>query len=308
MAKYAIKREFFPFNYFKPPLSENFLKVAVPFMTPPKFIYKDKAVECKRYEVVSYDRAKIECFMFSPKNKKGSLPCLIYTHGGGFVLPAAGYHYKNAMRYAKEVGCKVWFINYRLAPEHPFPAFFEDCYEAMRYLYENAEELCVDRAKIAVGGDSAGGTLAVGLCLMARDRNYPVKFLFQMLAYPFLDMRGVSESNKKYIDTPMWNSKLSDKIAPMTKVDKTKPNYIYYSPVEGDKFNGLPPAYIESAEFDCLHDDGLIYARLLENAKVSVTVNETKGTMHGFDIKQNAPTTKKVLEDRIEFMKNGFAK
>ena len=159
MSKYPIKKEFFPFNHFTPPISEGFLKMAVPFMKAPRFIYKDKALDTKRYEIESYDGEKIECFFMSPKGAGKNAPCLIYIHGGGFVLPAAGYHYKNAMRYAKEVGCKVWFVNYRLAPEHPFPIFFEDCYAAACYLYKNADTLGVDIHKIGIGGDSAGSTL-----------------------------------------------------------------------------------------------------------------------------------------------------
>lgn len=306
MSKYPIKKEFFPFNHFTPPISKGFLKIAVPFMKAPRFIYKDKALSVSRHEVKSYDGENIECFMFSPKTEKEKRPCLVYIHGGGFVLPAAGYHYKNAMRYAKEVGCKVWFINYRLAPKYPFPVFFEDCYSAVCHLYEHADEWDVDVNEIGIGGDSAGSTLSVGTCLMARDRNYPIKFAFQMLVYPFLDMRGNSESNKKYTDTPMWNSSLSDVIEPMTNVDKTQPSYVYYSPVESKSFDGLPPAYVETAQYDCLHDDGILYADLLQKSGIPVTLNQTEGTMHGFDIKQNAPTTQQALQNRINFMQKMF--
>lgn len=139
--------------------------------------------------------------------------------------------------------------------------------------------------------------------MMARDRKHPVKFSFQMLPYPFLDMRNNSESCKKYTDTPMWNSTLSSRIVPMTKVDRNHPNYVYYSPVEAKSFEGLPPAYIETAEFDCLHDDGILYAKKLRDAGVEVTLNETKGTMHGFDIMQKAEITQAALTARIEFMK-----
>ena len=89
----------------------------------------------------------------------------------------------------------------------------------------------------------------------------------------------------------------------MTKVDRNNPNYVYYSPVEAESFEGLPPAYVETAEFDCLHDDGILYAEKLHKAGVEVTLNETKGTMHGFDIVQKAQTTKAALAARIEFMK-----
>lgn len=304
--KYKISKEFFPFSYFTPPISEKFLAMAVPHMKTPNYIYKDKALEVSRHEIVSCDGEKIECFLMSPLTADGNMPCLIYIHGGGFVLPAAGYHYKNAMRYAKEVGCKVIFVNYRLAPQHRHPVFFEDCYAAMCWTYDHADTLGIDVTRMGIGGDSAGATLAAGVCMMARDRKHPVKFLFQMLPYPFLDARNNSEASRKFTDTPMWNSSLSNRIAPMTKVDRSRPDYVYYSPVEAECFEGLPPAYIETAEFDCLHDDGILYARKLREAGIEVMLNETLGTMHGFDIVQNAQTTKKALCARIEFMKEQY--
>ena len=304
--KYKINKEFFPFNLFTPPISEKFLKIAVPHMKTPKFLFKDQELCVETYDIESYDKEKIRCCLISPKDIVENAPCLIYIHGGGFVLPAAGYHYKNAMKYAKEINCKVLFINYRLAPKHPHPIFFEDCYAAMCWLYENANELSINKTLIGIGGDSAGSTLSVGVCMMARDRNHPIKFKFQMLPYPFLDARNNSQSCKKYTDTPMWNSKLSKRIGPMTNVDKTNPNYIYYSPVEASSFIGLPPAYIETAEFDCLHDDGILYANKLKSAGINVILNETKGTMHGFDIVQKAKTTKYAIKARINFMYNMF--
>lgn len=303
MNKYAINWEFFPWNLFAPPISEKFLAMSVPYMKPPKSLWRDPGLDVTTYEVTSYGGEKITCFVLSPKNLSAKAPCLIYLHGGGFVLEAAGYHYSNAIRYAKEVGCKVVFPLYRLAPKHPHPVFFEDCYATFCWAYDYAEDLGIDTQRIGIGGDSAGSTLAVGVCMMARDRNHPVKFRCQMLPYPFLDARNTSESCKKYIDTPMWNSRLSDRIGPMTKVDRKDPNYIWYSPVEADSFEGLPPAYIETAEFDCLHDDGILYAKLLREAGIKVVLNETKGTMHGFDIATKAPTTLVAMEQRISFMK-----
>lgn len=306
MSKYMISRQFFPFSYFKPPISERFLAMVVPFMKAPKFINKDKELEVSHHNIKSYDGEDIECFLMAPKTIKKHAPCLIYIHGGGFVLPAASYHYRNAMRYAKEVACKVFFINYRLAPKHPHPIFFEDCYAAMSWLYEHADLLDIDPSLIGIGGDSAGATLAVGVCMMIKDRNHPLKLVFQMLVYPFLDARNNSDSAKRYNDTPMWNSSLSNRIAPMTKVDKNRLDYIYYSPVEARRFKELPLAYIETAEFDCLHDDGILYAKKLSQAGIKVILNETKATMHGFDIVQKAPITQNALQSRISFMKKAF--
>ncbi len=306
MSKYPISREFFPFSHFTPPISEKFLAMAVPHMRTPKSVFRDPAVEVSRHEVESFDGERIECLLMSPMSIEGTAPCLIYIHGGGFVLPAAGYHYHNAMRYAKEAGCKVLFVHYRLAPKHPHPVFFEDCYAAFCFAHDHAGELSIDLSRIGVGGDSAGATLAVGICMMARDRMHPVKCLFQMLPYPYLDAWGNSASCKKYTDTPMWNSTLSDRIGPMTKVDRSDPSYLYYSPVEAESFEGLPPAYIETAEFDCLHDDGILYAEKLRDAGIDVVLTETRGTMHGFDIMEKAPTAKAAVAARIEYMRNAF--
>lgn len=306
MAKYKISKEFFPFSHFRAPISEGFLKIAVPFMKPPKYIYRDKELDVSRVEITSYDGEKIECFMMSPKSLSGDSPCLIYIHGGGFVLAAAGCHYKNAMYYAKEVGCRVLFVNYRLAPKYKHPVFFEDCYAAMCWVYENAEKLGVDISEIGIGGDSAGSTLSVGVCMMARERNHPIKFAFQMLPYPFLDARNNSESARKFTDTPMWNSRLTDRITPMTRADRSRPDYVWYSPVEAESFQELPPAYIETAEFDCLYDDGILYAEKLKEAGIEFEFNHTKGTMHGFDIMQKAKTTKEALAARVRFMKKRF--
>lgn len=303
MKKYAIKGEFFPWNLFAPPISEKFLAMAVPHMKPPKSLWRDRELDVTTHEIVSYDGGKINCFVLAPKNPPSKAPCLLYLHGGGFVLEAADYHYHNAMRYAKELGCKVVLPQYRLAPAYPFPVFYEDCYRTLCWLWDNAVELGIDTDRIGIGGDSAGSTLSVGVCMMARDRSHPVKFRFQMLPYPYLDARGASESCKRFTDTPMWNSTLSHRIGPMTKVERTEPGYVYYSPVEAESFAGLPPAYVETAEFDCLHDDGILYANLLRKAGIPVTLNETKGTMHGFDIAQKAPTTLAAMGQRIRFMK-----
>ena len=92
----------------------------------------------------------------------------------------------------------------------------------------------------------------------------------------------------------------------MTRADRSRPDYVYYSPLEAKGFDGLPPAYVETAEFDCLHDDGIRYAKELEKAGIEVTLNETKGTMHGFDIVQKAKATDAAIKARIAFMKSKF--
>lgn len=305
--KYRISKEFFPFSHFKPPIGERFLSLAVPFMKPPLRLFRDKTLTVTRHKIPSYDGEAVECLLISPVALGGAAPCLLYFHGGGFVLPAAGYHYRNAVRYAKEVGCRVLFVNYRLAPRHPHPVFFEDGYAAACWAYAHADRLGIDRARVGVGGDSAGATLAVGVSMMLRDRHSPIRFAFQMLAYPFLDARNNSASCHKFTDTPMWNSRLSSRIAPMTRAKRGRPDYVLYSPLEAESLEGLPPAYIETAEFDCLHDDGILYAERLRAEGIGVVLNETRGTMHGFDIVGRAAATREALAARIRFMQEGFA-
>lgn len=303
MKKYAIRREFLPWSLFAPPISERFLAMAVPHMKPPKSLWRDPELRVEQYRIPCQDGQQISCFLLSPRDLPEKAPCLLYFHGGGFVLEAAGYHYGNAAAYAKTLGCRVVFPRYRLAPEHPHPVFFEDCYSTFCWAWDRAEELGICRERMAVGGDSAGATLAVGVCLMAKERCHPVRFRFQMLPYPYLDARNNSESCKKYTDTPMWNSTLSQRIGPMTRADRNHPNYVWYSPVEAESLEGMPPAYIETAQFDCLHDDGILYARRLREAGIPVALNETEGTIHGFDIAEKAPTTRAAMARRIAFMK-----
>lgn len=308
MSKYKINREFFPFTHFRAPINKPFLKLAAAFMKPPKFIYRDKELKTVKHKVKSFDGFLLDTFVISPIHISEPSPALIYIHGGGFVMEAAGCHYRNAMRYAKEVGCKVIFVTYRLAPDYPHPIFFEDCYATVCWAYDNADALGIDRERIGIGGDSAGSALSVGTCLMARDRNHPIRFVFQMLPYPFLDARNNSDSCKRFTDTPMWNSTLSSKIAPMTRADRARPDYIYYSPVEAESLEGLPPAYIETAEFDCLHDDGILYAARLRSEGIEVDLNETAGTMHGFDVMRKAPTSLAAVAARIDYMKKKYNK
>ena len=182
-------------------------------------------------------------------------PGLLVIHGGGFIFEAAASHYIHAANYAKEAGCVVVFPKYRLAPDFPFPYPQEDSYAAFVWLFEHAADLNIDPARIGVTGDSAGGTLAVTSCLMARDRGKAYRPAFQLLVYPFLDGRGQSESYRKYTDVPMWNSSLSRKVGRYTDPDPGSIPLAYRSPVEAESLEGLPPAYIEVAEFDALHDD-----------------------------------------------------
>ncbi|MCR5577367.1 MAG: alpha/beta hydrolase [Oscillospiraceae bacterium] len=289
-----------------PRVNKRFLKLARLSLKIPGFIYKDPEVEARALSVPSFDGGEIGLFVFTPRGIAKPAPCLIDIHGGGFVFEGARSHFRHAFTYAKKAACIVVYVRYRLAPEFPFPYPQEDCWSALCWVYEHAEELGIDRERIGIGGDSAGGTLSVTSCMMVRDRGNSVKPLFQMLIYPWLDDRNVSQSYRRYTDTPMWNSDLSRSVSPLVNPDPSATPLAYRSPVEAESFFGLPPAYIEVAEFDPLHDDGVYYAELLKKAGIAAELHETKGTMHGFDAKLRAPTTQRMLESRIAFMRKMF--
>lgn len=299
--KYAISREFFPFNLFAPPMSEGFVRLAQKGMREPRFFRRDPELDVETRSV-PVKGGEIAVDLIIPKGIARPAPCLVCYHGGGFVFRASDSHYRHAMTYAREAKCIVAFPQYRLAPDHPFPTPQEDACAALCWVHDHAQELGVDPSRIAVGGDSAGGTLAVVSCMMARDRGHAVRPVGQLLVYPWLDGRNGSESFRRFMDTPMWNARLSVKVGPIINPEPDKTPLPYRSPVEAASHAGTPPTYVEVAEFDCLHDDGVLYANLLEGEGVPVTLHEVSGAMHGFDTVVKAPTTRRMVGLRAAFL------
>ena len=304
--KYPISREFFPFNLLHVSITPRIIDLSQKWMKAPGFLWKDPELETKTVHIPAYKDGTIEAYVISPKNIAEPAPCFVNIHGGGFVFEGFVSHYRHAVNYAKQVRCKVVYVRYRLAPKYPFPYPQEDCCAALCWVYDHADELGIDRNRIGIGGDSAGGALSVISCMMARDRGHAVKPLFQLLIYPWLDGRNCSDSYKRYTDTPMWNSTMSKDVTPLINPDPDATPLAYRSPVEAESFAGMPRAYIETAEFDPLHDDGSCYAELLRKEGIPAELHETKGTMHGFDARLDAPTTKKCVANRIDYMRRMF--
>jgi acetyl esterase/lipase len=207
--------------------------------------------------------------------------------------------------YAAKTPCKVVYVDYRLAPKYAFPVGVEDCYAAFQWARQNAGELGIDPNKIAVGGDSAGGDLAAAVNLIALDRNTPTA-CFQMLIYPVTDARQSTVSIKKFTDTPLWNAKQTEKMWKLYLSNGLPDKKDYASPLEAASLENMPATYLEVAEFDCLHDEGVNFAKALQNSGVQVELNETRGTVHGFEIAENSELVHQIITKRVEALKKGF--
>ena len=209
------------------------------------------------------------------------LPALVYFHGGGFVICNLDTHDRLCRNLANASGAVVVSVDYRLAPEHKFPAAAEDAYAATCYVAEHAAEFGVDPNRIAVGGDSAGGNLATVVALMARDRGGP-SLKFQLLIYPVVDVDDDSPSMREYGHDHFLTRESMDWFIESyigREEDRRSP---YASPWYASDLRGLPAAMVITAECDPLCDQGEAYARKLQSAGVAVVLKRYEGMIHPF--------------------------
>ena len=271
-------------------------------LTPPAL---PSGVERYGTQFFAEDGAPIRLTIYRPEGLDWGAPCLIYFHGGGFCVRDAGYIHHYAAQYAQGAGCAVVFVHYRTSDIAPFPAPFEDCYAALRWVWDNAPRLWLDWARIAVGGDSAGGALAAACALRTRDEGGP-KPCFQLLVYLVTDSRMEMASMKLYTDSPLWNAELNRRMWELYLRDGDHGIPQYAAPMLADDFSGLPPAYVEVEEFDCLHDEGIAYAKALETAGVTVQLEDVTGTFHGFDFFEGKGISRTMAEKRTQALRNAF--
>jgi acetyl esterase len=214
------------------------------------------------------------------------LPCLVFFHGGGWVIGNLDTH-DNVCRYlALQVGCVVVAVDYRLAPEHPFPAALDDCYAATCWVASQGAELGIDINKIAVGGDSAGGHLAATVCLKAQTLDGP-SLVHQLLVYPVtnaaFDTASYIENAEGYSLTKglmhaFWQHYIGD---------QPRDNPLI-SPLRAKDLSGMPSATVITAEYDPLRDEGEAFGEKLKSAGVETTIKRYDGMIHGFFHMQDA--------------------
>ena len=226
------------------------------------------------------DGTSLPIRVYTPLGAKPFGVCL-YFHGGGWVLNNLDTHDDLVRRLSAESGCLFVNVDYRLAPEHKFPAAIDDAYTALGWVYDHAAEIGCDQNRIAVAGDSAGANLAAVACLMTRDRSGP-PVAFQALIYPITDCDferpSYQENAEGYFLTRremiwFWNQYVS---SPDEMRDP------YASPLLAKSLKGLPPASILTAEYDPLRDEGEAYAAALAAAGVNVTLKRYDGMIHAF--------------------------
>jgi acetyl esterase len=222
--------------------------------------------------------------VYRPAADRGPRPGVVYFHGGGFVICDLDSHDGACRRLANAVGAVVVSVDYRLAPEHRWPAAPEDAYAATRWVADHAAELGIDDARLALAGDSAGGNLTAVVALMARDRGGP-PVAFQLLVYPVIDLgsaRAQYPSQRENAEGYFLTVPQMEWYREQYLADDADGEEPYASPIKAASLAGLPPACIVTAEMDPLRDEGEAYGRALQAAGVPVTIHRAPGMFHGF--------------------------
>ncbi|MFD9194944.1 alpha/beta hydrolase [Streptomyces phaeochromogenes] len=208
------------------------------------------------------------------------LPVLVFAHGGGWTICSIDTYDGLCREIANRGDCIVVSVEYRLAPEHVFPAAAEDFYAAARWVVQHAHEFGGDPARVAVGGDSAGGNLAAVAGLMARDRGGP-RFAFALLAYPGLDGTSERPSVLAYQDTPILSRATERSMWHLYAAGEDF-SHPYLSPLLADDLSGLPPTLIVTGRHDLGLDDAFAYQKAVTGAGGTVEVHVVEGAGHGF--------------------------
>jgi acetyl esterase/lipase len=225
--------------------------------------------------------------VYRANDQTRKLPALYWIHGGGYVMGDIEQDDRLMKQLVKRIGCVAVSVDYRLAPEHPFPAPVEDCYAGLKWLFANAPELGVEPSRIAIGGASGGGGLAAGLALLARDRG-EVQIAFQLLIYPMIDDRMWNrESNRLGWKAYLGRDGGGADVSP------------YAAATRATDLRNLPPAYIPVGALDLFVDENIEYAQRLIQAGVPTELHVYPGAFHGFDMfAPSAKVSKQFKADR----------
>ena len=235
------------------------------------------------YRVTAADGAELGAHWYRPAEPFEAGPAVLYLHGGGMILGLSemGAIYDRGVRsYVAESGFPMLVVDYRVAPEHPDPTPVEDCYAALRWLHDNASALGVDPARITVMGDSAGGGLAAGVSLLARDRGGPA-IAQQILIYPMLDNRTTAPDPAI---APFATWTYDDNVTGWAALLGGNPPSPYAAPAHADDLTNLPPTFIDVGDLDIFREEDIAYARRLVDAGVPTELHVYPGCPHAFEV------------------------
>jgi acetyl esterase len=246
--------------------------------------------------------------IYRPKSANRSLPVLLWIHGGGYILGSIDDDDDLCMRFVKEAGCLVVSVDYRLAPEHPYPAPIEDCYTALKWIADHKESLNIDENRIGVAGASAGGGLTAALTLLARDRQYP-SICFQMPLYPMIDDRNNTPSTNEITQGFVWNQKTNEAGWKMYLGELYGTDHVpaYAAPARSEDYSNLPYTYTCVGQLDPFRDETLTYVTKLAQAGVDVEFHLYPGAYHGFEgLNPTAAISISAINEYIQAVKKGF--
>jgi acetyl esterase/lipase len=247
----------------------------------------------------------VSVLIIRPPGRRGPLPGLFHTHGGGMVMGNNRTGLDTMIRWVTDVGLVIISPEYRLAPEHPFPAGAEDCYAALTWTAEYCADLGIDPRRLIVGGGSAGGGLAAACSLMARDLGGPA-LAGQMLLYPMLDDRTATGSAQELNGEGIWDSESNQTAWAMLLGDRRGRDDVspYAAPARAPDLSGLPPAYLELGSVDTLRDEDLSYARRIWAAGGDAELHVWPGGFHAFDlIAPGSALASTALEVRLAWLR-----
>ena len=251
----------------------------------------------------------VRVLVYRPEAVEGPLPALLWMHGGGYIMGSVDGENSTVKSIVAAVGCAVVSVDYRLAPETPYPGPLEDCYTALKWLATHTNELGIDPQRIAVGGSSAGAGLAAALALLARDRG-KIPLAFQILLAPMLDDRTCTlETPHPYTGEFIWTAE--DNCFGWTSLLGHAPGGPDVSPyaaaARAEHLEGLPATFLHVGALDLFLEEDLEYARRLMRAGVPTELHVYPGVYHGFRMVADAQVTQTAARDQFAALKRAFA-